>query len=191
MEVTMWASGYDYFPSLLFLLASWMMSGQSYSQILTTEYTWSLNRYVVQNLPTDPHYVCMCSVAQSRLTLCLHGLWPTRLLCPWNPPEKNTGIGYNFLLQGIFPSQGSNLSFLHWQSDILPLSHQGSPPIPGNSSLVLYYWIAFHCMDILHFQQAHGKMLHVTNHQRNENQMSYHFTFVRMTIVKKTTDNKC
>ena len=70
MEVTMWASGYDYSPSLLFLLASWMMSGQSYSHMLTIEYTWSLNRYVAQNLPADPHYVCMCSVAQSCLTLC-------------------------------------------------------------------------------------------------------------------------
>ena len=34
---------------------------------------------------------------------------------------------YHFLLQGIFPSQGSNLCLLHWQVDSLPLSHQGSP----------------------------------------------------------------
>ena len=91
MGVTMWASGYDYSPSLLFLLASWMMSGQSYSHILTTEYPWSLNRYVVQNLPKDSHYVCMCSVAQSCLTLCnpmnytppgssAHGIFQARIL---------------------------------------------------------------------------------------------------------------
>ena len=28
---------------------------------------------------------------------------------------------------GTFPDQGSNLSLLHWQTDSLPLSHQGSP----------------------------------------------------------------
>ena len=27
---------------------------------------------------------------------------------------------------GIFPTQGSNPHFLHWQADSLPLSHQGS-----------------------------------------------------------------
>ena len=24
---------------------------------------------------------------------CVHGLYPTRLLCPWNFPDKNTGLG--------------------------------------------------------------------------------------------------
>ena len=36
-------------------------------------------------------------------------LWiATSLLCPWNSPGKNTGVGWHFLLQGIFPTQGSN-----------------------------------------------------------------------------------
>ena len=30
-----------------------------------------------------------------------HGLQPARLLCPWNSPGKNTGVGYHFLLQGM------------------------------------------------------------------------------------------
>ena len=38
-----------------------------------------------------------------------HGLWPTSLLCPWNSPGKNTGVGCHSLLQEIFPTQGSNL----------------------------------------------------------------------------------
>ena len=33
----------------------------------------------------------------------------------------------HFLLQEIFPAQGSNPHRLHWQMDSLPLSHQGSP----------------------------------------------------------------
>ena len=44
-----------------------------------------------------------------------HGLWPTRLLCPWVPPGKNTGVGCHFFLQGIFPTQGSNSSPGHFR----------------------------------------------------------------------------
>ena len=54
---------------------------------------------------------------------------PTNLFCPWDSPGKNTGVGCHALLQGIFPTQGSNprlLCFLHWQVGSLPLSHLGS-----------------------------------------------------------------
>ena len=37
-----------------------------------------------------------------------HGLQPARLVCPWDSPGNNTGVGCHFLLQGIFPTQGSN-----------------------------------------------------------------------------------
>ena len=37
-----------------------------------------------------------------------HKLQPTRLLCPWDSPGKNTGLGCHFLLQGIFPAQELN-----------------------------------------------------------------------------------
>ena len=33
-----------------------------------------------------------------------------RLLCLWNFPGKNIGVGYHFLLQRIFPTQWSNLN---------------------------------------------------------------------------------
>ena len=49
--------------------------------------------------------LCACSVTQSCLTLC--NPMDCRL-CPWNFPGKNTGVGCHSLLQGIFPSQGSN-----------------------------------------------------------------------------------
>ena len=42
-------------------------------------------------------------------------------------PGKNTRVGCHSLLQGIFPTQGSNPRLLHWQASSLPLSHQGSP----------------------------------------------------------------
>ena len=53
-------------------------------------------------------------------------LEPTRLFCPWDYPGKNTGVGYHFFLQGIFPTQGMNLCLLHWQADSLPLNHLSS-----------------------------------------------------------------
>ena len=55
-----------------------------------------------------------------------HGLQPTRLLCPWNSPSRNTGVGCHFLLQGIFPTQGSNLGLPHCRQTLYQLSHQGS-----------------------------------------------------------------
>ena len=51
----------------------------------------------------------------------------TRLLCPWDFPGKNTGVDCHFLLQGIFPTQGSNPGLLHCRWMLYCLSHQGSP----------------------------------------------------------------
>ena len=49
--------------------------------------------------------VCVCARAHSVVsnTLWPHGLWPSRLLCPWNFPGKNTGVGFHFLLHGVLP----------------------------------------------------------------------------------------
>ena len=51
----------------------------------------------------------------------------TRLLCPWDSPGKNTGVGCHAHLQGIFPTQGWNLGLLHFRQILYCLSHQGSP----------------------------------------------------------------
>ena len=74
--------------------------------------------------------VCMCackvaSVVSDSLPLC--GLWPDRLLCSWDFPGKNTGVGCHALLKGIFLTQSSNLSLLHWQAESLPLAPPGKP----------------------------------------------------------------
>ena len=50
----------------------------------------------------------------------------SRLLCPWDFPGKDTGVGGPFLLQGIFLTQGSNPDLLHFRQRLSPLSHQGS-----------------------------------------------------------------
>ena len=48
-----------------------------------------------------------------------HGLSPARLRCPWELTGKNTGVGCHFLLQGVFPTQGSNLDLLHCRQSLL------------------------------------------------------------------------
>ena len=48
---------------------------------------------------------------------------------PWDFPGKNTGVGCHFLLQGIFPTQGSILclwGFLKWQVDSVTTEAPGS-----------------------------------------------------------------
>ena len=66
---------------------------------------------------------------QSCLTLLQpRGLWPTRLLCPWNSSGKSTGVGFQALLQGIFPTQGlipHAYVSLHWQVGSLSVA----PPV--------------------------------------------------------------
>ena len=52
-----------------------------------------------------------------------------RLLCLWDSPGKNTGVDCHALLQGIFPTQGSNLHLLcllHCRKILYPLSHLGT-----------------------------------------------------------------
>ena len=78
------------------------------------------------------HFLCSVmsafslSHAQSCLTLC------DPMDCSLDPsvhrnsPGKNTGVGYHALLQGIFPTQGSNPGLLHCRRILYRLSHQGS-----------------------------------------------------------------
>ena len=92
----------------------------------------------------------MCLVVQLCLTLCD----PTSLLSP----GKNTRVGCQALLQGIFPTQGSNPGLLHCRQILYCLSYQGSPFIHSPLSPV---WIGkqfhimisniFYCMIIGHY----------------------------------------
>ena len=52
------------------------------------------------------------------------------LLCPWDFPGKSTGVDCHFLLQGIFPTQGSNLGVPHCRKT-LPSQPPGKCPING------------------------------------------------------------
>ena len=68
-----------------------------------------------------------CSVMPDSLRP--HGLQPTSLLCPWDFPGKNTGMGCHFLLQGIFPTQGSNPGLLYCRQILSPSELQEKPKL--------------------------------------------------------------
>ena len=62
----------------------------------------------------------VCSVVSDSLRL--HGLYS-----PWNSPGQNTGMGSLSLLQGIFPTQGSNSGLPNYRQILYQLSHKGNP----------------------------------------------------------------
>ena len=64
-------------------------------------------------------------VAELVLTLCY---LMDHSLCPWNSSVKNTAVGCQSLLQGIFPTQGLNPCLLHCRQILYHLSRQGSSP---------------------------------------------------------------
>ena len=63
----------------------------------------------------------VCSVMSDSLQP--RGLQSTRLLCPRHSPGKSTGVGCSFLLQGIFPIQGSKAGLLPCRRFLYRLSH--------------------------------------------------------------------
>ena len=89
-------------------------------------------------------HVCIlyCSVVSDFLLP--HGLLSTRFLWPWDSPGKNILVGYQFLLQGIFPTQRLNPCLLHCQVGSLPLCHLGSPwtPLPNKVSYFVSIYVS-------------------------------------------------
>ena len=72
------------------------------------------------------HWVIYESESSSVLS---DSLRPHELYSPWNSPGQSTGVGSLSLLQGIFPTQGSNPGLLHCRQILCQLNHKGSPRI--------------------------------------------------------------
>ena len=81
-----------------------------------------------QILRTPTYTVCACVLSHFSHVQLFSTPWTSpRLLCPWDSPGKNTGVGCHTLIQGIFLTQGGNprlLYLLHWQAE-LPLAPPG------------------------------------------------------------------
>ena len=92
---------------------------------------------IVITLRNSLLHVVLCVSAQSwcvlscfSLTLCdSMDCNPPGSSVHGDSPGKNTGVGCHALLQGIFPTQGSNPGLPHCRRILYQLSHQGSPRI--------------------------------------------------------------
>ena len=76
-----------------------------------------------------PHVLC-CTSLLSHVCLIVT-LWAVACHTPLSIgfPTRNTGVSCHFLLQGFFPTQGSNpylIASPALEADFLPLSHRGS-----------------------------------------------------------------
>ena len=80
-----------------------------------------------------------------------YGLWPTRLLYPWDSPGKNTRVGCHALLQGMFLTQGSNAGLLHCRH-------------------IIYRWAT---------KEAHNTSYHVLNNKYTEGEYYNFFQLQR------------
>ena len=110
----------------------------------------------------------------------LSSLWPPGLYSSWNSPGQNTGVGSLSLLQGIFPTQGSNPDPQHCRQIFYQLSHKGSPRVlalelcPNNQGMRVWVeektsMVLVHCIlweqhqHSLEFNSARIKIFHWTN----------------------------
>ena len=80
---------------------------------------------------TQHHLIISCDQSLSCVdSLQPHGLYSTRLFCPWNFPGKNIGVGFHVCLQGTFPTHGLNrITCFGRQITNLPLCYLGSPSL--------------------------------------------------------------
>ena len=102
-----------------------------------------LLHWEVGSLPLAPlgqpqwwiHVINTAKSESERWSVVSDSLWPHGLYSPWNSPGQNTGVGSHSLLQGIFPTQGSNPGLPHCRWILYQLSHQGSPIITVSLSI--------------------------------------------------------
>ena len=100
-----------------------------------------------------PNWKVKVLVTQSCPTLCdPTDCSPTRLLCPWNSPDKISGMGWHFLLQGIFLTQGLNPSLPHFTNWATREAENGKPGKGAtqisSSHLTIWLWELFILVDI-------------------------------------------
>ena len=79
-------------------------------------------------------------VAKSRPTLATPWTVAHRLLCPRDVPDKNTGVGCHFLLQGIFQTQGSNPSLLHYRQILYCWATKEAPWISYKYTYISFFF---------------------------------------------------
>ena len=94
----------------------------------TTSATWG-GFFTPQKITINWSFPTLTEVKWSEsCTVVSDSLLSHGLHSPWNSPGQNTGVGSHSLLQGIFPTQGSNPGLPHCRRILYQLSHKGRPP---------------------------------------------------------------
>ena len=83
---------------------------------------------------------CSLSLSES-CSVVSDSLQPHGLYSPWNSPGWNTGVGSLSLLQGVFPTQGSNPGLLHCRRILYQLSYERSPFSDQSAPYKIYSFI--------------------------------------------------
>ena len=91
------------------------------------------NSTALREIPVQPSH---CTEVSESHSVVSDSLQPHGLYSLWNSLGQNTGVGSFSLLQGIFPTQGSNPGLQHCRWMLYQLSHKGSPRI--------LEWVAYH-----------------------------------------------
>ena len=86
------------------------LTGEKHANLLTFKYLWKWKSWSCVQLFVSPYSL-------------------------WNSPGQNTVVGSPSLLQGIFPTQGSNPGLSHCRQILYKLSHKGSP--------IILEWVAY------------------------------------------------
>ena len=113
LVVSWWLPVYFLCGFCLPCVTSCLLPGDSLSTSCVTSVSWCVDSCLLPGV-----CVCVCSVMSNSLRL--HGLQPTRSLCPWDVTGKNTGwVAISFYRGSSWPRDRTQVCF--------PLCHLGSP----------------------------------------------------------------
>ena len=96
------------------------------SDILECKVKWHLLGSITMNKASGGDGIPVEWVKNESCSVVSNSLRPHGL-SPWNSPGQKTWVGSLSLLQGIFPTQGSNPGLLHHRQILYQLSYEGSP----------------------------------------------------------------
>ena len=111
--------------------------------------------------------VCVCLVASVMSnSVRPYELYLTRLLCPWDSPGKNSGVGCHALLQGIILTQRSNQCLLHCR-------------------WILYHWATGEALLVLPLSRNKLYPCSESPWTNNINRLNVFSPFIHKSVIKK------
>ena len=112
-------------------ITSWQIDGETMETV--TDFLFSGSKITVDGDYSHEIKRCLLLGTKAMINLVkvaiIDSLRPYGLYSPWSSPGRNTGVGSFSLLQGIFPTQGSNPGLPYCRRILYQLSHKGSPRI--------------------------------------------------------------